>query len=248
MTPDASRHLAGAGVIGGSTALLAVAVVLVAAATLAGAWLARRRSDQRQVWFGAAAGSLLVIALMHLLPDAWSGARDAGLSPWLVPGIAVVSFGMNVGISRLGCTCQADREHVGGTGSAAALALHRFLEGAALALSGLVTAVALAVHALGEGMAVGALLGEQRRRLAIWLAVMCCGPAVGAAAVDAVPGLDVLEPLLLAVAAGVLAQAARISLGAAFRPTPAQWRFAAAPATATVLAAGVTALAVYGVG
>jgi uncharacterized membrane protein len=43
---------------------------LVAAATVAGAWLVRRRPGQRQSWFAAAAGLLLIIAGLHLLPDA----------------------------------------------------------------------------------------------------------------------------------------------------------------------------------
>ena len=47
---------------------------LVAAATVAGAWLACRRPGHREIWFAAAAGALLVIAGLHLLPDAWAGA------------------------------------------------------------------------------------------------------------------------------------------------------------------------------
>jgi hypothetical protein len=56
------------------------------------------------------------------------------------------------------------------------------------------------------------------------------------------------EPVLLAVAAGVLAQAARVSFGAAFhqvRRTPVAL---SSPAAATVIAAVVTTLAVHGVG
>jgi zinc transporter ZupT len=231
-----------------STALLATGVGLVALATLVGAWLARRRAGQRQLWFGAAAGALLVIALLHLVPDAWAGAKDAGLPAWLVPLIAVVSFAVTVAVSRAGCACEADEEHASGAGSAGALAVHRFLEGAALALTGLVTAVALAVHALGEGLAVGALLRTQPRRLAGWLAVMSIGPAIGAIAADAIPALLIAEPLLLAVAAGVLAQAARISLRAAFQHRRSGMRVMTAPAAAIVVSAAVTALAVYGVG
>lgn len=233
---------------GGSLVLLVVGTGVMAVATLAGAWLAYRRNEHRQMWFGAAAGALLVIALMHLLPDAWHGAGDAGLPAWLVPVVAVASFVVTLLVSRVGCTCQADEEHASGVGSAAALGLHRFLEGAALALSGFVTAVALAAHAFGEGMSVAALLRGQRRRLAAWLVVMCVGPAVGAAAADAIPALDVAEPLLLAVAVGVLAQAAIISLRSAFPSLPARRRITTAPAAAVLVAASLTALAVYGVG
>jgi len=232
-----------------SVALFATAVAVMAVATLTGAWLARRRDAHRQAWFGAAAGALLAIALMHLLPDAWADTREAGLPAWLMLVVAVASFAVTLAVSRTGCACQADEEHANGAGSAAALALHRFLEGATLALIGPVIAVALAVHALGEGMAVGALLRTQPRRLAVWLAVMCAGPAIGGATADAIPVLDVAEPLLLAVAAGVLTQAARISLRAAFpSPTPGITRITPLPAIALLTAASLTALAVYGVG
>ncbi len=57
-------------------------------------------------------------------------------------------------IARKGCSCPPGRHDIG-AGSAAALAVHRFLEGTALALSASLTVtVALAVHALAEGLAV----------------------------------------------------------------------------------------------
>lgn len=224
--------------------LLAAGLVLVGLATLAGAWLAGGRGARRQVWFGAAAGALLVIALLHLLPDAWSSARKAGIPVWVVPLVAAAAFAATVVVSRMGCACDADREHACGTGAATALAVHRFLEGAALALTGPVTAVALGVHAVGEGMAVGALLRDRPRRRLIWLAVMCVSPLPGALAVTGLPVLAVAEPFLLALAAGVLAQAARISLRAAFSGRQPGRRLTPAPALALVVAASLTVVAV----
>src|SRR5690242_2230010 len=59
---------------------LAVAgALLIGGATVAGAWLARRHAARRELCFGAAAGALLVIAGLHLLPDAWSAARQTAL-------------------------------------------------------------------------------------------------------------------------------------------------------------------------
>ena len=78
---------------------------LVAAATVAGAWLARRRPGQRQIWFAAAAGALLIIAGLHLLPDAWAGARAAGIWPGLVPLAAVAAFAAAGLAARAGCGC-----------------------------------------------------------------------------------------------------------------------------------------------
>jgi zinc transporter ZupT len=220
---------------------------LVAVATVLGALLAHRRGGPREVWFGVAAGALLVIALAHLLPDAWSAANDARLPWWLVPQVAVASFAISTAVGRAGCACPADEEHAGGTASAAALAAHRFLEGAALALAGVITAVALAVHALAEGLAVGTLLRTRPRRMLGWLAVMCIGPVSGAVAADAIPPLDIATPLLYAVAAGVLAHAARISFRAAFPHRTGRWLLTA-PTLAACVSTAVTAVAVYAVG
>ena len=144
---------------------------LVAAATVAGAWLARRRPGQRQIWFAAAAGALLIIAGLHLLPDASAGARAAG-SGRSCAMAAVAAFAAAGLAARGGCACREHRERATGAGTAAALTVHRFLEGAAIALAGsAVVALALAAHAFGEGLATGALLGGQpRRRVAGWLA------------------------------------------------------------------------------
>ena len=109
--------------------------------------------------------------------------------------------------------------------------------------------LALAAHAFGEGLATGALLGGQpRRRVAGWLALMCLSPVTGAAAADAFPVPQAAEPLLLAAAAGVLAQAARVSLRAAFRGLRPARLLLSLPAATTTMAAMLTALAVRAVG
>lgn len=222
------------------------AAAVVCLATSGGAALARRRSERPELWFGAAAGALLAIAGLHLLPDAWGDARDAGLWPGLVPAAAAGSFAVVAAAARIGCTCDADRKHMSGAGTAGALAGHRFLEGAALALTGSVTvAAALAVHAIGEGLAVGALLaGRSRRQVAAWLAVMCGGTVVGAVTAGAYPLPKAAGPLLVAVAAGVVAQAARVGLGVAFRHLQPRILFSPT-AAATVTAAAITAMAVH---
>ena len=91
------------------------------------------------------------------------------------------------------------------------------LAGADLVAASAAVALALAAHAFAEGLATGALLGRQpRRQVAAWVALMCLSPVAGAAAAGAWPVPDAAEPVLLAMAAGVLAQAARVSLRAAF--------------------------------
>ena len=229
-----------------SAGLILAGSLLMAVATVLGALLALRRPGRHEAWLGAAAGALLVIAGLHLLPDAWSAARAARLWPLAVPAAALASFAVTGLVARWGCSCASGRHHIGGAGTAAALAVHRFLEGSALALTASVTiTVALAVHGLAEGLAVGALLGSRsRRRLAGWLAAMCLSPVAGAAAISAYQLPAAAEPVLLALAGGVLTQAARISLGAAMPRAAAGRRMATRTAAALLAAAAVTAMAV----
>jgi zinc transporter ZupT len=233
----------------GPARLVVAGAVVMAVATLLGAWLALRHSQRHEAWLGAAAGALLVIAVLHLLPDAWSAARTAGLWPLVVPAAALGSFGLAGLAARRACWCGAGRQYTAGAGTACALAVHRFLEGSALALAASVTVtLALAVHALAEGLAAGALLGSQSRpRAAGWLAAMCLSPVGGAAATGTFPLPGAARPVLLALAAGVLGQAARISLGASARVPPGR-RLAPATAASFLAAAVVTALAVRAAG
>jgi zinc transporter ZupT len=222
---------------------------LVAAATVAGAWVARRHPGHREIWFGAAAGALLIIAGVHLLPDAWSAARAAQLWPGLVPLAAAGAFTAAALAARAGCGCQEHKEQASGTGTAAALAAHRFLEGSAIALAGSITvAVALTAHAFGEGLATGALIGSQRHRTVGWLTVMSISPLVGAAVAGAAPLPAAAEPVLAAAAAGILAQAARVSLRAAFHGLRTSRVLLSYPAAATTTAAVLTTLAVQAAG
>jgi ZIP family zinc transporter len=224
--------------------------LLIGVATVAGAWLARRHAARRELCFGAAAGALLVIAGVHLLPDAWSAARQAALPVWTVPAAAITAFAAAGILIRRGCACQGGRESAGGAAAAGALAVHRVLEGAALALAGSVAVtVALAVHALAEGLAAGALLiSASGRRRALWLTAMCASPVIGASLTAAWPVPAGAQPVLLAVAAGVLAQAARVSLAAAFQRVQVARLALFSPAAAMLMAAAITTLAVRAAG
>ncbi len=224
-------------------------VGLMAAATVAGAWLAHRRGH-REIWFAAAAGVLLIIAGLHLLPDAWSAADTAGIWPGLVLMASVAAFTAAGLAARLGCACREQKESASGTGTAAAVAVHRFLEGSTIALAGsAAVAVALAMHAFGEGLAAGALLGTRpRRHVAGWLAAMSISPVLGAAAPGVLAVPATAEPVLIALAAGILAQAARISLRAAFHGLRPARLLLSRPAAAATTAAILTTVAVHAVG
>jgi ZIP family zinc transporter len=134
-------------------------------------------------------------------------------------------------------------------GPVAALAVHRFLEGSALALAASITVTAaLTVHALAESVAAGTLLaGQSRRRVAGMLTIMCLSPAAGAIVAGSCRSPAAATPVLLALAAGILAQAAWLSLATITRQ-PAGWRLAPQTAAVMLAAATVTALAVRAVG
>ncbi|MDQ2789052.1 MAG: hypothetical protein M3Y73_04830 [Actinomycetota bacterium] len=74
------------------------------------------------------------------------------------------------------------------------------------------------------------------------------GPLVGAAVSSAYRLPEAAGPLLVSVAAGILAQAARISLRVAFHHVRPGAFLVSRPAVVVVVAAVVTALAVYATG
>ena len=186
---------------------------------------------------------------LHLLPDAWAGASATRIWPPLVPIAAIGAFAAAGLAARAGCRCREHTAHASGAGAAAALTMHRFLEGSAVALAGSVAvAIALAVHAFGEGLATGALLGAQPRRVAGWLAAMSASPIIGAAVAGAFRVTEAAEPVLLALAAGVIAQAAWVSLRAAFHGLRTTRLLLSHPAAATTMAAIITTLAVHAAG
>ncbi|MFC9281163.1 hypothetical protein [Streptomyces collinus] len=243
MSETVGAHTAGqpGGLLPPAESLTAVA--LVALATVAGAWAARRAPGRSPLLPAVASGILLVIAVLDLLPDAWDEAQEAGLPQWAVPFTTLASFALMGAVTRTGCPCT--REQAGGIGAATGLAVHRFVEGAALALTtSLAVMAALLVHAAGEGLALAALLGAQPgRRVAPWIALACLSPLAGVFVTSAVPLPDGLLPWLLATVAGVLAQAAWTALNLAHRQPPAGRRLHTAPVTAAMtLAAAATTL------
>ncbi|MFF3665823.1 hypothetical protein [Microtetraspora malaysiensis] len=221
------------------------AVLLVALATVTGAWLARRGSGRSTLLLAAASGVLLIIAALDLLPDAWAEAHEAGVPLWAVPVTTLISYCVMGAVVRLGCPCEPSR--TGGIGAACGLALHRFLEGATLALTAsIVVVAALFVHAAGEGLALAALLGAQpQRRIAPWIGLACLSPVMGAFVTTALPIPAVLMPLLLAFVAGVLARSSWVAIKVAHQRSPYDRRLLRSPVPlAMAFAALLTALVV----
>lgn len=212
-----------------------IAVILVSASTLAGAWLARRESKRLAVWLAVASAVMMIIALTDMLPDAWQDAVETGVPLWVIGTAAAFGFLVITYFTRKGCACPSDsgrrpaglhapgrhrrlKEAVsaalfGGMGTAAALTTHRAIEGATLALTAsAVVIVALMVHSASEGLALAALLDMAGQRLVPWLVVACVSPAAGVlvATVSPLPGQVV--PVLLGMVTGVLLRTAIVGL------------------------------------
>src|SRR6266567_8651476 len=191
-------------------------VALIAGATLAGAWLARRAAMMRAASLACAAGLLLAVVLADLLPDVWRDLPGAGL-PWWAAAAAVAAgiAGTDI-LARRGCACRTGPDR--GEAAAAALGVHRALEGAALVLAGsLAVVAALVVHAGSEGFALTALLRRERRAKTVTLlAIMCLSPAIGAIVMSQIRLPAQAAPITTAVVAGVLARAA-VAAGQAAR-------------------------------
>ena len=83
--------------------------------------------------------------------------------------------------------------------------------------------------------------------MAGWLALMCLSPVIGAALAVRSPSRRPPSRCCCAVAAGVLAQAARVSLRAAFRGLRPARLLLSRPAATATMAAIITVLAVKGV-
>ncbi|GAA0403698.1 hypothetical protein Acor_33000 [Acrocarpospora corrugata] len=252
---------------GGSPGAAAwVAVALVSLSTLVGAWLARRHARRVTIWLAIASALMLITALVDVLPDAWREAVEKGVPLWVMGvaiglGFMVVTYftrnehaQVSNGLTRRHApglhrrvTEMASAALFGGVGTAAALTVHRAIEGATLALSAsTVVVVVLIVHSASEGLAIVALLDMAGQRLAPLLVVACVSPVVGMVIGTFSPMPSRIVPILLAVATGILLRTAVLGVKLAAlrheaRRVPRAHVLTAAGIAATV-ALGISAL------
>jgi zinc transporter ZupT len=168
-------------------------VALVLGVTLCGAALSRT-SRLPLAWLSPAAAVLFAVLVLDIVPDVRAGLAVAGLPWWIGVAAALLGFlAISVGPR-------------GGTAAGLAIAAHRLVEGATLAIVISPAAIlAFGVHALAEGFALGVRLhGAPHRTVWGWLGVAGLSPAVGAMLSSALP--DRLQPVLMAAAAGAVAR------------------------------------------
>lgn len=115
--------------------------------------------------------------------------------------------------SREGAVAPERSATAGGVGTAAALTVHRVIEGATLALAPSVAVIgALFVHSASEGLALGALFQQTRQRLGPWLLLSVAGPVLGVVVASVSPIPETVAPVLLALVGGVLMRTAWMGL------------------------------------
>ncbi|WP_199546269.1 hypothetical protein [Streptomyces sp. N35] len=238
-----------------------VAVGCCAMATASTVALARRARAQAGLLLLTASALMLAAVLLDLAPEAWRETVLLGVPGWLPPTVAVASYGV-VGL----CTRGHGRARPGhapgrhrrltetagvvsaGLGTAAALGVHRVMEGTTLALILSVPVfLALLVLSVGNGLTLGVMLQESGQGPLPWLALACLGPALGVLLSVLHPFPEVLLPSALAVVAGIIVRHAVVGLRLALRRhangRPPRWHLATA--TATVLATGALLLAAH---
>ncbi len=174
-------------------------------------WLARHRP----VMLGFAAGALLSVAVLDIVPEALH-ARGAVVIPWLVAGM--------VALAALDYLFDAHGHHTHSVGYAllGSDAVHNFGDGVAIAAAfltsthlGVVTSVAVLLHELPEELADYAILRETRmakRRSLFWLALVQMTAGLGAAVTLLGATLGNVHTIVLAIAGGTFVYIAIVEL------------------------------------
>ena len=174
-------------------------------------WLLRHRP----VMLGFAAGALLSVAVLDLVPEAVD-ARGAVIIPWLVAGIAA--------LAALDYVFDAHGHHTHSVAFAllGSDAVHNFGDGVAIAAAflhsthlGVITSVAVLVHELPEELADYAILRESqiaKARSLLWLALVQLTAGLGAAVTLLGATLGNGHAIVLAIAGGTFIYIALVEL------------------------------------
>jgi hypothetical protein len=207
------------------------AVAVFAAATVGGAAFAGALRHSHRIALQLAATALLAVVALDLAPDIARDVADTGSARPVVGVACLVAFAAAAIATRWICACGTHPS----TTTGLAIALHRTLEGAALALVGSAgVVVALVLHAAGEGFALQTYGARRAGRVWPLLVLACLSPAVGAAALGNVDLPPELAPVVTALIAGAL-------VAGAARMMSAPWPVAALPAAGSEGSAALVA-------
>lgn len=187
-------------------------------ATLAGGVLALRFRSSLPYFFSFAAGSLIAVAFLELLPDAIDGASSADLSTRYVMMTIVGAFIFYHLLERFFPTHQhgegknRGHGHIMGPIGAGSLVVHSFLDGAAIGVAfqvspalGVLVALAIITHDFTDGVNTVVLMLKNRhhwKRAAGFLAADALAPVLGVISASFVSIDPKILPLLLAFFVG----------------------------------------------
>ncbi len=186
-------------------------VILLAAltciSTMAGGYLAIRLRGLLPYIYSFSAGTMIAVALLHVLPDSVAEAQSQGFPIVWIFFAAVLSFLAYSIVERLFCGGK-----VMGSIGASTLVLHSFIEGAAIgsafqlgAPAGLIVAFAVISHDFADGMNIVAVTlknGHPNRSAKAFLLADGIAPVLGVFASFMLSGGSLL--ISLGAIAGVL--------------------------------------------
>ncbi len=195
--------------------LFAVGAACVTTAGLVAVAIWREETRSRTTWFAAfAAGALVSIALLHLLPEAFEATRSA--PRFLMLGFAGAYF-LNSGVLAFAGNGNGSRPWAAGVLPFIAISFHSFVDGMAYAVTfsanfttGVLTVIGLIFHEVPEAIIVFTLLQRAGLGNRPALALAFVGAALTTPAGTLATGLFLqdLDPSsfgqLFAVTAGIL--------------------------------------------
>jgi zinc and cadmium transporter len=166
--------------------------------TLTGGWVALRVRDRRHLVLGLAAGIMLGVVALDLLPEALRQETaqifnvPAPLAMFVAGFLALHIFERSVAIHRGHEAEYAEHHHEPAVGllAASGLVLHSFMDGLAIGAAfqaggtiGFTVALAVIAHDFADGFntyTVTALYGNDRRRALVLLVLDALAPVAGA--------------------------------------------------------------------
>ena len=172
--------------------LLAIAAFF---STLIGGAVILRFKEKIHYFFAFAAGSLIAVSFLDILPESLNLARDIGLPSRIIFLTVVISFFVYSLLERFFLTHAEDEDphgshgHIMGPIGAGSLVLHSFLDGIAIGAAfqvntavGLVVALAVLSHDFTDGMNTVALMLKNKhniKRAKLFLLFDALAPVLG---------------------------------------------------------------------
>jgi len=198
------------------TLLLLILALATCLSTLLGGWLILRKREGQHFYFAFAAGSLIAVAFLDLLPESLEIGRSLSLSDRSLLIILVTSFFLYSFVDRFFLTHHHhdDDEHGHPMGliGAGSLVVHSCLDGVAIGIAfqasakvGIIVAAAVIAHDMTDGLNTVVLMLKNHHsvpKARLFLVLDAVAPLLGILAASAFRLPEQLLAYLLAFFAG----------------------------------------------